>query len=129
MLSAATGGGARVDGGGGMTFQRSGALMTAKNARTEARGFLMQFAGGTPEFQREIVLIHGGKYSVSTRDKIGIGPRRGQENFPTGAPSQAHDPMIQCDMDIGFIFVPFCFFDGGFNGIDEKQRRKKNTNW
>lgn len=36
--------------------------MTSKNARTEARGILVQFAGGAPEFQREITFgTHGGR--------------------------------------------------------------------
>jgi hypothetical protein len=61
-----------------MTFQGVGALMTPKNARTEARGILVQLAGGATKFQREALLIHGGQgKSVSTRDKIGIGPREG----------------------------------------------------
>lgn len=48
--------------------------MTPKNARTEARGFLVKFAGRSAEFQWEIVLIHGGQISpVSTRDRLKLG--------------------------------------------------------
>lgn len=50
MLATTAGGRARIDWGGRMTFERSGALMTPKNARTEARGVLVKFAGRTPEF-------------------------------------------------------------------------------
>lgn len=65
--------GAWIDGGGGGAFQRCSALMTPKNARTEARGFLVKFAGCSAEFQWEIVLIHGGQISVSTRDRLKLG--------------------------------------------------------
>lgn len=74
MLAAAAGRGARVDWGGGGAFQRGSALMTPKNARAEARGFLVKFAGGSAEFQWEIVLIHDGQISpVSTRDRLKLG--------------------------------------------------------
>lgn len=51
VLTTAARRGARIDGGGGVTLERGGALMAPKNAGTEARGVLVQFAGGAPEFQ------------------------------------------------------------------------------
>lgn len=69
-----TGGGTRIDRGGGVTFQGGGALMTAKNAGTEARGFLVQFAGGSAEFQRESVLTHDGqKLSLHETGRLELG--------------------------------------------------------
>ena len=59
--------------GAGGAFQRCGALMTTKNARTEARGFLVKFARCSAKFQWEIVLIHGGQISVSIRDRLKLG--------------------------------------------------------
>jgi hypothetical protein len=60
MLATAAGRGTGVDGGGGGAFERCGALMTAKNARAEARGVLVKFARRSTEFQWEIVLVHDG---------------------------------------------------------------------
>lgn len=82
IATGTTGGGTRIDRGGGVTFQGGGALMTAKNAGTEARGVLVQFAGRSTEFQREPVLTHDGqKLSLRLRqaewDWDRIGSRNG----------------------------------------------------
>jgi hypothetical protein len=53
--------------------------MTAKNARTEARGVLVKFARRSAEFQWEIVLIHGGQIFCLYTRQIEIRPRRGQD--------------------------------------------------
>jgi hypothetical protein len=79
MLATAAGGGTGIDGGGGGAFERCSALMTAKNARTEARGVLVKFARRSAEFQWEIVLIHGRQIFCLYTRQIEIRPRRGQD--------------------------------------------------
>jgi hypothetical protein len=52
--------------------------MTPKNARTEAGGVLVQFAGGAPEFQREITF---GTHVEQVRGSLSLGQDRTESDW------------------------------------------------